>query len=68
MTFDGVIGRSMDVPAFQIDCFVVKAEGWVLGPNAIFVLNGESWTVAPVEEVAGDLVGIVPLFDQMLEG
>lgn len=67
MTFDGVIGRSMDVPAFQIDCLVVKVEGWVLGPDTIFVLDGEGWSVTPVEEVAGDLVRIVPLFDQMLE-
>ena len=67
MTFDCVIGGSVDVPALQVNCLIVKAEGRVLGPDAIFVLDGEGWTVAPVEEVAGDLVRIVPLFDQMLE-
>lgn len=68
MTFDCVIGGSVDMPALQIDCFIVEAEGRVLGPDPIFVLDGEGWTIAPVEEVAGDLVGIVPLFDQMLKG
>jgi hypothetical protein len=67
VSLDGVVGRGVDVPAFEVNSLVVEAERGVLSPDLIFVLDGECRSVAPVEEVAGDLVGIVPLFDQMFQ-
>lgn len=67
VALDGVVGRGVDVPAFEVNSLVVEAERGVLSPDLIFVLDGECGSVAPVEEVAGDLVGIVPLFDQMFQ-
>ena len=48
---DGVIGRRMDVPAFQKDCFVVVCNARMIGPVSI-VCHSKSRSVAPIIPVA----------------
>lgn len=67
MSFNGVISGGMNVPAFQVDSFIVKAERRILGPDGIFILDGKCRTVTPVEKVAGDFIGIVPFLDQVFK-
>jgi hypothetical protein len=67
VALDCVVGGGVDVPAFEVNSLVVEAERGVLRPDLIFVLDGECRAVAPVEEVAGDFIGVIPFFDQMLQ-
>lgn len=67
VALDCVVGGGVDVPAFEVNSLVVEAERGVLSPDLIVVLDSECRPVAPIEEVAGDLVGIIPFFDQMLQ-
>lgn len=67
VALDGVVGGGVDVPAFEVNSLVVETERGVLSPDLVVVLDGECRSVAPIEEVARDLVWIIPLFDQMLK-
>jgi hypothetical protein len=68
VTLDGVVGGSMDMPALEIDGLIIKTERRVPSPNAVFSLDSKRRTVSPVEEVTGNLIGIIPFLDEMFQG
>ena len=63
---DRVVSRGVDVPAGQVDRFVVVGYRRVLSIYSLVVLHRESWTVSPIREVAHRLVGIVESGDVVL--
>lgn len=63
VTLDGVVGRSMNVPAAEVDglvhSVVVEDEARKPGPVALGVLEREGGPVAPVVEVAACGFGVL---------
>lgn len=51
------------MPAGEVDGLVpvvfVECHGWEIGPDALLVVDGVGWSVAPVVQVSGDFVGVV---------
>lgn len=55
---DRVVGRGVDVPAFQIECLVVVRKAWMRCPIAV-MSKRECRAIAPVEEVTRSFARVV---------